>query len=288
MPDFVLECAGIALVLYGVLQVFRDIFHPTESGSLSDWVGRLYSKLLRNTRLRPSVGPLALVTVIVTWVALLTGGFALIYCGVLPGGFRQTEPRGEPASLGRRLVRSIYISIGAFDTFETFDLVPKTDAMRIAVSLEGLLGISMITASVSWTVLLYPALARGRWFARHASLLLRAEERTGLSPVRELGVTVVAEMAAQVIEYRIDLVLFPILLNFYATDEASTVAHVLPQILRLSRDAAADPRPEMKMAAAGLQLALEDLAETIASRILNSEDHDPDPTFQAFRRREED
>ena len=45
-------------------------------------------------------------------------------------------------------------------------LKPETNWLRLVISLEGLIGISMITASVSWTVLLYPALARSRQFAR--------------------------------------------------------------------------------------------------------------------------
>jgi hypothetical protein len=63
------------------------------------------------------------------------------------------------------------------------------------ITLEGLIGISMITATVSWTVLLYPALARSRQFARRVSILVEAEERSHLSVVRDLGVPTLLEFA---------------------------------------------------------------------------------------------
>ena len=72
----------------------------------------------------------------------------------------------------------------------------------------------MITASVSWTLLLYPALARSRQFARRASVLLEVEYRSGLSIVRELGVPLLLELAQAALQYRSDIILFPVLLNF--------------------------------------------------------------------------
>jgi hypothetical protein len=42
-----------------------------------------------------------------------------------------------------------------------------------------------------------------------------------------------------VLQFRIDITLFPVLLNFYAAEQESTVAHVLPKILRFAREAAA-------------------------------------------------
>ena len=60
-----LEFGGTLLVVFGLREVFRDIFHPTASGSLSDFVGRLASLLMRprgcvrrssRFRLSPSFG----------------------------------------------------------------------------------------------------------------------------------------------------------------------------------------------------------------------------------------
>jgi uncharacterized membrane protein len=185
ITTILLECGGTLLVLFGIREVFRDIFHPTASGSLSDFVGRLASLLMRHTRLRPAVGPLSLVTVILCWVILLAAGFALIYCGILPREI--AHPAGESHSFAENFLRSLYFSLGAFDTFQTFNLAPQTNWLRLVISIEGLIGISMITASVSWLVLLYPALARTRLFARRVSTLLEAEKRLQYSLAHELG-----------------------------------------------------------------------------------------------------
>ncbi len=283
-----LEAAGALLVLYGLTQVYRDIFHPTQSGTLSDSIGALYSALLRHTRLRSSIGPLALVSVIIAWAFLLTLGFALIYTGLLTTHFSDTDRHIPAGSFFHLLLRGIYISLGSFDTFQTFDLAPTSDWLRLTVAVEGLIGISMITASVSWTVLLYPALARTRWFARCVSTLLEAERRTGLSPVQLGSSVALFGLVEQVLNYRIDMVLFPILLNFHAEEEAATPSKILPELLRYARAAAADPRPETRFAGVELCIALQTLSETIGSRILGApsgdEAHaDPAVIFDDFQ-----
>src|SRR6195952_5478065 len=79
-----LEIGGAFLVLFGLREVFRDIFHPTRSGTLSEFVGRGTSLLMRGTRLRPAVGALALVMTIGCWIATLAFGFSLVYWGLAP------------------------------------------------------------------------------------------------------------------------------------------------------------------------------------------------------------
>jgi hypothetical protein len=96
IQNILLEIIGTLIVLFGLREVFRDIFHPTYSGTLSEFVGRIMSLLMRRTRLRPAVGALSLVTTIVCWVATLAIGFALIYWGTcaaetLPS-FRRKRP----------------------------------------------------------------------------------------------------------------------------------------------------------------------------------------------------
>jgi hypothetical protein len=281
-----LEAGGAFLVLFGLHQVFRDIFHPTRSGSLSDFVGRLMSRLMRHTRFRPAVGPISLVTVILCWVFLLATGFALIYCGLLPqqvaGG-----PGATSGGLAQNLLKSLYFSLGAFDTFQTFDLSPQTNWLRFVISLEGLIGISMITASVSWLVLLYPALARCRRFALYVSLLAEAENRAGMSLVRYVGTPLLMELVRGVLQFRLDVILFPILLNFYTENKSSTISNALPEICRFAAEAAApDCSESTRLAGMHLQVTLEDLARVLASHVLETESTDPQEVFLGFQRRE--
>ena len=281
-----LECGGTLLVFIGLREVFRDIFHPTASGSLSDFVGRFVSLLMRRTRLRPAVGPVSLVTVIVCWVLLLAVGFALIYCGILP---RQIAgPVGESHNFAHNFLRSLYFSLGAFDTFQTFNLSPQTNWLRLVISVEGLIGISMITASVSWLVLLYPALARTRLFARHISSLIEAEKRVRVSAVPALGAPLLIELAEGVLQFRLDIILFPILLNFYSSNEGSTLASLLPELHHMATQALSE-EASSSIAFAGqwLQVTLEDLSHVLAQRVLGMETGDMAQVFTAFRQREQ-
>jgi hypothetical protein len=56
------EAAGTLIILFTLRDVFHDIFHPTRSGSLSDFAGKAGSRLFLRTKLRPAVGPACLGT----------------------------------------------------------------------------------------------------------------------------------------------------------------------------------------------------------------------------------
>lgn len=281
-----LEVIGTLIVLFALREVFRDIFHPTRSGTLSEFVGRLTSLLMRRTRLRPAVGPLSIVMTIVCWVATLVVGFALIYWGLAPEQLFVPSDSG-PHPAPHQFLRCLYFSLGAFDTFQTFDLRPATNWLRLVISIEGLVGISMITASVSWTVLLYPALARSRQFARRVFVLTEAEHRSGLSIVRELRVPLLLELGQAALQYRIDIVLFPVLLNFYAAERESTIASVLPHVLRFAREAAECEDTAVRLGGVQLQIALETLANAISERVIQNGNQPIDEVFNAFKQRED-
>lgn len=284
--EIVFECAGVLVVLYGLSEVFRDIFHPTRSGTLSEFIGKLASRLLRQTRFRPAVGPVSLVIVILCWDTLLVGGFALIYCGMPSEGL--IGPPGAMAhATASKYLESVYVSLGAFDTFQTFNLWAQADWLRLVIAVEGLIGISMITASVSWIVLLYPAYARSRRFGRRVFSLLEAEKRAAESIVREFGATLLLDVAEDVLQFRLDLILFPILLHFYPTDESAMVSHVLPELVRIASESAESDQGNCRLAGIQLQVGLEALAETLASRGLSSKHDDVLGVFEAFRRSEQ-
>jgi hypothetical protein len=279
-----LEIGGSVLILYGLREVFRDIFHPSRSGTMSDYIGRSFSLLMRRTRFRPALGPLALITVVLCWVGLITVGFALIYCALLPTDM--TAPQVEQTGFARNLLRSLYFSLGALDTFNTFDLSARSDWLKLVVAVEGLIGISMITASVSWLVLLYPAISRSRHFARRASALLQAESRCGLSIVREIGAPILLELSDRVLQFRLDVMLFPILLNFYPSDEGATVSHVLPEIHRLAIEAKSrEGDGGTQLAGVQLEIALGFLAGIIAEEALRMKIDRVETTFLQFHQR---
>ncbi len=223
----VIEIIGAAVVLFTLGEVFSDIFHPARGGNLSDWIGRSVSTLLRHTSLRNAVGPIALVAVLLSWVLLLALGFAVIYFGLYPRYFVTNSP--ERLAGFSRVIHCLYFSFGALCAFGTFDLNPNTAWLRLIVAVEGLIGISMITASVCWLVLLYPALERQRYIARHISLLEEAENESGLSSVTEFGATFLLRLSRELLQVRLDVWLFPISLYFYALKPEFTLVASLPK-----------------------------------------------------------
>ena len=71
----------------------------------------------------------------------------------------QLGPPDAPSSpLAQTFLKSLYVSLGTLDTFSDLDLLSQKNWRR-PVSIDRLIGISMIAAGVSWLVLLYPARA---------------------------------------------------------------------------------------------------------------------------------
>ncbi len=270
---------GISTIVLALHEVFSDIFQPVHSGTLSDLIAKSSYKLFRGTRLGPSSGPMALILIILAWIVSLAFGFALIYCACFPHSF-SSQTNELAMSFGPRLVHCFYFSLGALATFQTFDLSPDSSWLRLIVAAEGLIGISMITASVSWLVLLYPALERTRQFSLRLSVIEEAEKLTGISSVEELGVSTLLEVAKLITTLQLDLVLFPILLNFRALEKKAEIGSALPFALRLSRDGMdRRSRRDIRLAAAQLQAALDSLSTILAERVLNTPERDNTKVF---------
>jgi hypothetical protein len=60
--DALAACGGVVLISLVVMEVFKDLFHPTNSGALSEWLGRrLFNLFRRKIWLLPLAGLLTLV-----------------------------------------------------------------------------------------------------------------------------------------------------------------------------------------------------------------------------------
>lgn len=160
---------------------FRIYFIQLEQDHLSDSVGRSAFRIFRRW---PSVlsmaGPLCLVMVILCWVLMIAIGFALIYWAGFPDNFRLSDPAIRTA---HPFWLMFYFSLEVMTTLGLGDLIPTTDWLRILATGEALIGFSLVTASVSWIVLLYPALGRMRTLARRALILVNAEQSTGVQVI---------------------------------------------------------------------------------------------------------
>ena len=270
------------MVAFALLEVFQDLFHPTLSGSLSDYIARTVFRLFRR---RPSTlslaGPLALVIVISCWAFLLGTGFALIYWAAFPDGFRMNN--GQHPAAGHGFWRMLFFSLQAMTTLGFGDLIPEADWLRILVTLEALIGFALVTASVSWIVLLYPALGRMRTLARRASILARAEQSTGIDAISGDAEHLLCDLALEVVRTRVDFIHFPIIYYFHADRRRSALAQSLSHLVRFAESGCRTDAPErVRLAAATLRAALDDLAGVLADRFLEVESDDANTIFRAY------
>jgi hypothetical protein len=141
----------------------------------------------------------------------------------------------------------------------------------------------LVTASVSWIVLLYPALARMRRLARRASILARAEQKTGVDVVSGEAQYLLGDLALDVIRTRVDLIHFPIIYYFHSDSERSSLPDSLPYLVAFA-DAAckSETQDRVHLAGAVLREALYDLAKTLRERFLDTDAADAETVFRAY------
>ncbi|MGA8027044.1 MAG: potassium channel family protein [Bryobacteraceae bacterium] len=273
---------GVLIVAFALAEVFQDLFHPTLTGSLSDYVARTMFRLFRlRVSMLSLAGPLTIVVVIFSWAFLLSSGFALIYCASFPAGFRAFN--GQQPAAGHTFWRMLFFSLQAMTTLGLGDLVPEADWLRILVTVEALLGFALVTASVSWIVLIYPALGRMRTLARRASILANTERETGIPIISGDAHVLLSDLALEVIRTRVDFIHFPMLYYFHADRRRSSLAQALPYLLRLAESSSSANGPErVRFASAMLRATLDDLASVLADRFLRARPTDTISVFRAY------
>ena len=273
---------GVVLVALVVVEVFNDLFHPTGTGALSEWLGRRIFNLFRRwPRFLPIAGPLALIWTIGLWVVLLGLGFGLVYYAAFPDGFRTSL--GQVPAEPSRLSGALYFSFQVLTTLAFGDLAANSVAMRAVACVEGFIGFGVLTASVSSIVLIYPALARMRLLARGVAHLVASEEATGISLADSESDAMPAHLARDVTNTRIDLIHFPIIYFFAAHEPRASLAFAAPHLVRFAHQGQTVDRPaHMRLASVALERALDDLARAIGDQFLDMKGKERDAVFRAF------
>ena len=272
---------GSLIVLFTLREIYQDLFHPSQSGALSDWIGSGLFRLFRRwPPMLSSAGPLTVVTVIFTWALLLAIGFALIYWSVFPAAF-QLKTGGQPAA-AERFWWSFYYSLQMLTTLGLGDIQPNPTWLKILSAIHTLLGFSLVTASITWFVLLFPALSRMRTLARKAAVFADAEQETGVSAAAPGMHVVLAGLAEEVVRTRVDLMHSPILFYFYAADRRASLPHALYPLLDAAERGKEPGRDDLvRFMATALWKALVELADSIGEQI-GIEDRRPEIVFRAF------
>ena len=207
-------------------------------------------------------GPVAFVTVIATWAALLALGWALVFWPHMPGSFRFDA--GIDAG-GSNFVHALNVSLVTLTTLGFGDITPTSDALRLILPLEALLGFGLLSASISWLISIYPALSRRRSLAYEISLLRVAEAEDDLSLdalTPDVAERVLAELTSRLVAVERDLVHFPISYYFSAADPRFSLPVAAPYLLEIAGRGMKAAQPmSVRFRSRLLMQAIDDLAK---------------------------
>jgi hypothetical protein len=281
--------AGVGLIGLVVRDAFDALFHAEGRGTFSRLVTRAVWRVFRRSGPRhrplPLAGPVAMVTVITTWTGLLVLGWALVYWPHMPGGFRFDT---GVQTAGPDFVHALNVSLVTLTTLGFGDVTPTSEALRLILPLEALLGFGLLTASISWLLSIYPALARRRSLAYEISLLREAEGHDDLSVdalESEAFERLLAELTSRLVAVERDLVHFPITYYFSAGDPRFSLPVAAPYLLDLAERGMNPTQPKpVRFRARLLVQALDDLATTTATRFHGSAASTPNELLREYAR----
>lgn len=268
--DWFLTVLGIVTVAVGVYDVFRTFVHPSARGRLSSALVRVPWIISRRIRGAPSrgAGAAGVLLVMVTWVVLQVVGWALIYVPHVEEHFSYSEQVGA-GELGD-VAEAVYMSIVVLGTLGLGDVVITQQVLRLVSPVQALIGFVLLTASISWIMQLYPALARRRAWALHVSHISSARMHEGLvdegaAPGATGVVHALASGAAQV---RIDLGQHAETYYFTERDPATCLPSAMRYCAQLAEAAERSPDASLRAAGATLGTAIHDLAGFLQERYL--------------------
>jgi len=272
---------GVCLAVFAAREMFHDLFHPSERGSVSELIaGRVFSLYRRSPRRLPTAAPLAVVVILLAWAICLATGFAFIYWGVPAENFKVEENVAGPPN---GFWTSFYYSLEVMTTLGFGDIKPIPAWLRLIVTLHTLIGFALVTASMTWILLIFPALSRINLLAVTASALREAENRTGSQVVCIESEGVLERLLTGVIQFRVDLIHYPIVYYFRADRDDACLARSIGFIERFATEAAGDDAPEhIRFVGQALNVALDDLARFLAERFEQVDSTPRRAVFQAY------
>ena len=288
--DVISTVAGAFLVLVVLRDVFETIFHPHGLGAVSralvTAVWRAMRALARgNHRTLSLAGPLAVVIVIGAWGALVILGFALMLWPHFPGGFAAVK--GVELG-GNGFADALYVSLTSLTSLGYGDIVATGELLRFLGPLETLIGLGLLTASITWILLLYRVLSDYRSLSHEISLLLEAERRSGLGLAAiepPVAARVLADLTSRVIATRDDFLHSPIAYYFHPREARHALPVLLPRLVEVAGECGGEERAlALRFQAAMLIQSVDDLLETIAQEFVGMPTADPAEALAAYRR----
>ncbi|MFG3014150.1 potassium channel family protein [Streptomyces cinerochromogenes] len=265
--EWLVTLVGAMVVMIILRDVFHTLWHPTRHGGLSRIVmtllWRLSTRARRSNRAAGLAGPVGMVSVVATWACAVAVGWALVYWPHMPEAFSFSGALKPAEHAGP--VDALYLSLVTVATLGLGDIAPAADWVRIVAPLEALIGFALLTATVSWILGIYPALARRRALALRISQLRRADATAG-HPESDVESVVLGQLAADVARTCVDFLQYPESYYFYDGPGDTSFALTLGYADRLAERA----RRTRPSGAAVLATALDDLAIVLDERFLHT------------------
>lgn len=262
-PGIVATLVGIILIVTALYDVFQTLLRPSETGRLTHLIFRLSWAIVPSRRF-PASAPLTILVVIGVWVVLITLGWALVYLPHMPHGFAYQSL--EPAEFDP-FAESVTMSLVALTTLGLGDVVPAQPVLRLVSPLEALMGFALLSASVSWFMQLYPALARRRAFGLQIESLRRsrtAEEMEAFSDER--AASIIDRVTESLAVLTADLVQNSEI--FYFADESRRLSapQAMEYVLELRDVAEGSPRAAVRSAGRALAVIVDELADLLKAQ----------------------
>jgi voltage-gated potassium channel Kch len=257
--DWVWSVVGAVVVAVVLRDVFHTLFHPAGEGSLSRAVlaavWRAFHWRAGHSRLSLA-GPVGFVAVVAAWAVLLVLGFAIVYWPRLGGSFTFVSNLEPSANSG--FFDTVYFSAVTLATLGYGDVAAAATAARLVAVFEGIVGLALLTAAVSWLLSIYAALQRRRALAGTVAAI--AEGGTPSDQLLESLAVAVQSVRANIIQHTAAY--------YFHSREASLLLPVALPALRLLADSGSD-------AALTLRASLDSLARTLAGSVeVDSDDFD--------------
>ncbi|NGO70023.1 potassium channel family protein [Streptomyces boncukensis] len=270
--EWLVSLFGAALVVITLRDLFHTLWHPTRRGGLSRVVMTALWRLSRPLRTRSGhvaglAGPLAVVSVVGLWAGTIILGWAIVYWPHMPDSFAFANELRASEHTG--LLDSLYLSMVHVSTLGLGDIAPTEEWLRIAAPLEALVGFVLLTATVSWVLEIYPALARRKALALRLAVLLRTDRRERPSG-EVLTASLLEGLAADVLRVRIDFTQYAEAYYFHDGEDETSLAVVSGYACELARRGAAASDADVRRAADVLSEALDDLATVLDQRFLHT------------------
>jgi hypothetical protein len=269
--DWIVTLLGAAVVLAVLRDIFHTLWHPSGHGGTGRRVLAAVWRMGRprqaNRRVRALAGPLAMVVVVMAWVALIVLGWTLVYWPHLDDGFFISEALQESTRGG--LLDALYLSMVTLATLGFGDIVPTEEWLRVAVPLQAMLGFVLLTAVVTWVLQVYPALTRRRALAIRLSVLRRADAvRTLAEEDVPMAANLLEDLAGEVVQARVDLAQYVETYYFRDLEESVSLPANISMAVDLARAAERSPRADLRFAGTLLETALGDFAQLLDSHFL--------------------